>query len=225
MLFKQLLAAEAIDVCQIDSCRLAGINEILAVLLMSAKKGVIVCPHAGGVGLTNYVVHCASRFPPSLAGLLNLRRARSSAHDAGSRSQCPSSTTSASRAPRSATFSSASASLFSSHLDSELELTLLFCTRTGTSRTCTSTLSTRLRSTSGASTTCAPLPLARPSLAPPRTDPRRPRPSSLRPQVPLDPTEGYSIGMHAESKATYVYPHGKYWSTAGQDKVKANATA
>jgi len=31
--------------------------------------------------------------------------------------------------------------------------------------------------------------------------------------------------MHAESKATYVYPHGKYWSTAGQDKVKANATA
>lgn len=62
MLFKQLLAADAIDVCQIDSCRLAGINEILAVLLMAAKKGVPVCPHAGGVGLTNYVVHCAS--PP-----------------------------------------------------------------------------------------------------------------------------------------------------------------
>ena len=78
---------------------------------MSAKKGVIVCPHAGGVGLTNYVVHCASRSPPSLAGLLNLRRARTSAHDAASRSQCPSSTTSASRAPRSATSSSASASL------------------------------------------------------------------------------------------------------------------
>ncbi|GAA5981737.1 hypothetical protein JCM10908_004582 [Rhodotorula pacifica] len=57
MCFKQLLAAEAIDVCQIDSCRLAGINEILAVLLMSAKMGVPVCPHAGGVGLTNYVVH------------------------------------------------------------------------------------------------------------------------------------------------------------------------
>ena len=59
MCFKQLLAAEAIDVCQIDSCRLAGINEILAVLLMAAKKGVRVCPHAGGVGLTNYVIHCA----------------------------------------------------------------------------------------------------------------------------------------------------------------------
>lgn len=57
MVFKQLLAAKAIDVCQIDSCRLAGVNEILGVLLMAAKKGVPVCPHAGGVGLTNYVVH------------------------------------------------------------------------------------------------------------------------------------------------------------------------
>lgn len=57
MIFKQLLQAESIDVCQIDSCRLAGINEILAVLLMSAKAGVPVCPHAGGVGLCEMVIH------------------------------------------------------------------------------------------------------------------------------------------------------------------------
>ncbi|BGP15883.1 hypothetical protein JCM10213v2_003875 [Rhodosporidiobolus nylandii] len=57
MVFKQLLQAEAIDVCQIDSCRLAGVNEILAVLLMAAKFGVPVCPHAGGVGLCNMVIH------------------------------------------------------------------------------------------------------------------------------------------------------------------------
>jgi L-fuconate dehydratase len=50
MIFKQLLQLEAIDVCQIDSCRLAGVNEILSVLMMSAKFGVPVCPHAGGVG-------------------------------------------------------------------------------------------------------------------------------------------------------------------------------
>ncbi|KAK1924728.1 putative mandelate racemase/muconate lactonizing enzyme [Papiliotrema laurentii] len=57
MVFKQLLQLDAIDVCQIDSCRLSGVNEILAVLLMSAKFGVPVCPHAGGVGLCEYVIH------------------------------------------------------------------------------------------------------------------------------------------------------------------------
>ena len=56
MIFKQLLQLDAIDVCQIDSCRLAGVNEILSVLLMSKKFGVPVCPHAGGVGLCEYVV-------------------------------------------------------------------------------------------------------------------------------------------------------------------------
>jgi L-fuconate dehydratase len=56
MTFKQLLQAEAIDVCQIDSCRLGGVSEVLAVLLMSAKFGIPVCPHAGGVGLCEYVV-------------------------------------------------------------------------------------------------------------------------------------------------------------------------
>ncbi|KAH9946871.1 enolase C-terminal domain-like protein [Amylocystis lapponica] len=57
MVFKQLLQAEAIDVCQIDSCRLAGVSEVLSVLLMAAKFGVTVCPHAGGVGLCEYVIH------------------------------------------------------------------------------------------------------------------------------------------------------------------------
>lgn len=57
MVFKQLLQAEAIDVCQIDSCRLAGVSEVLSVLLMSAKFGIPVCPHAGGVGLCEYVIH------------------------------------------------------------------------------------------------------------------------------------------------------------------------
>jgi len=57
MIFKQLLQAEAIDVCQIDSCRLAGVSEVLSVLLMAAKFGVPVCPHAGGVGLCEYVIH------------------------------------------------------------------------------------------------------------------------------------------------------------------------
>ncbi|XP_006463191.1 hypothetical protein AGABI2DRAFT_186852 [Agaricus bisporus var. bisporus H97] len=57
MVFKQLLQAQAIDVCQIDSCRLAGVSEVLSVLLMAAKFGVVVCPHAGGVGLCEYVIH------------------------------------------------------------------------------------------------------------------------------------------------------------------------
>ncbi len=57
VMFKQLMQAEAIDVCQIDSCRVAGVNENLAILLLAAKFGVVVCPHAGGVGLCEYVQH------------------------------------------------------------------------------------------------------------------------------------------------------------------------
>lgn len=59
IVFKQLLQAEAISFCQIDACRLAGVNEVLAVLLMAKKFGVPVCPHAGGVGLSEYVQHLA----------------------------------------------------------------------------------------------------------------------------------------------------------------------
>jgi len=59
VIFKQLLQAKAISFCQIDSCRLAGVNEVLTVILMAAKFGVPVCPHAGGVGLCEYVQHLA----------------------------------------------------------------------------------------------------------------------------------------------------------------------
>ncbi|MFT4054345.1 MAG: L-fuconate dehydratase [Novosphingobium sp.] len=57
VLFKQFIMRGAIDVVQIDSCRIGGVNEILAVLLMAAKHGLPVCPHAGGVGLCEYVQH------------------------------------------------------------------------------------------------------------------------------------------------------------------------
>ena len=62
VIFKQLLQAEAIDYCQIDACRLGGVNEVLAVLLLAAKFDVPVCPHAGGLGLCEYVQHlCVDR--------------------------------------------------------------------------------------------------------------------------------------------------------------------
>jgi L-fuconate dehydratase len=57
IIFKQLIMRGAIDVAQIDSCRLGGVNEILAVMLMAAKYNLPVCPHAGGVGLCEYVQH------------------------------------------------------------------------------------------------------------------------------------------------------------------------
>jgi L-fuconate dehydratase len=57
VLFKQLFQAEAIDFCQLDSARLASVNEILAVYLMAKRFGVPVCPHAGGVGLCELVQH------------------------------------------------------------------------------------------------------------------------------------------------------------------------
>ena len=59
ILFKQFLQSGAIGVCQIDSCRVGGVNEVLAILLLAAKFGVPVCPHAGGVGLCEYVQHLA----------------------------------------------------------------------------------------------------------------------------------------------------------------------
>lgn len=57
VMFKQFFQAQAIDVCQLDSCRLGGVNEVLAVLLMAAKFDIPVCPHAGGVGLSEHVQH------------------------------------------------------------------------------------------------------------------------------------------------------------------------
>jgi L-fuconate dehydratase len=58
-MFKQIMQADAIDICQIDSCRLAGVNENLAVLLLAVKFDIPVSPHAGGVGLCESVQHLA----------------------------------------------------------------------------------------------------------------------------------------------------------------------
>ena len=57
ILFKQFIMRGALDVVQLDNCRLGGLNEVLAVLLMAAKYDLPVCPHAGGVGLCEYVQH------------------------------------------------------------------------------------------------------------------------------------------------------------------------
>lgn len=57
VMFKQFLEADALQICQIDSARVGGVNENLAIILMAAKFGVPVCPHAGGVGLCEYVQH------------------------------------------------------------------------------------------------------------------------------------------------------------------------
>jgi len=59
VMFKQLLQAGALDVVQIDACRVGGVNENVAILLLAAKHGVPVCPHAGGVGLCELVRHLA----------------------------------------------------------------------------------------------------------------------------------------------------------------------
>lgn len=73
VIFKQLLQASAISFCQIDSCRLGGINENLAVILMAAKFGVPVCPHAGGVGLCELVQHLSMFDYIAVTGTLERR--------------------------------------------------------------------------------------------------------------------------------------------------------
>jgi L-fuconate dehydratase len=59
IMFKQMLENKAIQICQIDACRVSGVNENLAIMLLAAKFGVRVCPHAGGVGLCEVVQHLA----------------------------------------------------------------------------------------------------------------------------------------------------------------------
>lgn len=60
VIFKQLIVSGAIDVCQIDACRMGGVNEVLAVLLIAAKYGVPIVPHSGGVGLPEYTQHLST---------------------------------------------------------------------------------------------------------------------------------------------------------------------
>jgi L-fuconate dehydratase len=73
VIFKQLLQAGAIAACQVDACRLAGVNEVVAVLLLAAKFGVPVCPHAGGVGLCELVVHLSAFDYVAVSGSLEGR--------------------------------------------------------------------------------------------------------------------------------------------------------
>ncbi len=73
VIFKQLFQAGAIDVCQIDACRVGGVNEVLPIILMAAKFGIPVCPHAGGVGLCEYVQHLAVFDFVSVSGSLENR--------------------------------------------------------------------------------------------------------------------------------------------------------
>jgi L-fuconate dehydratase len=60
VMFKQFMQADAMAFCQLDACRVAGVNEAVAVLLLAAKFGIPVCPHAGGVGLCEYVQHLSA---------------------------------------------------------------------------------------------------------------------------------------------------------------------
>jgi L-fuconate dehydratase len=60
VMFKQFLQSGALGFCQVDACRVASVNEVLAILLLAAEFGVPVCPHAGGVGLCELVVHLAA---------------------------------------------------------------------------------------------------------------------------------------------------------------------
>jgi L-fuconate dehydratase len=73
IVFKQLLQAEAVDVVQIDAARVAGVNENIAILLLAAKFGVPVCPHAGGVGLCELVQHLAMFDYVAVSGTLEDR--------------------------------------------------------------------------------------------------------------------------------------------------------
>ena len=73
VIFKQLLQAEAVDVVQIDASRVGGVNENLAILLLAAKFGIPVCPHAGGVGLCELVQHLAMFDYVAVSGTLDGR--------------------------------------------------------------------------------------------------------------------------------------------------------
>ena len=73
VMFKQFLQAGAMDFCQIDSCRVGGVNELLAIILMASKFRVPVCPHAGGVGLCEYVQHLSMFDFVSVSGTMENR--------------------------------------------------------------------------------------------------------------------------------------------------------
>ncbi|KAL2114248.1 hypothetical protein VUR80DRAFT_10035 [Thermomyces stellatus] len=72
VIFKQLIMTGAIDVCQIDACRLGGVNEVLAVLLIAKKYGVPIVPHSGGVGLPEYTQHLSTIDYVAVSGKLSV---------------------------------------------------------------------------------------------------------------------------------------------------------
>ncbi|MEO0497967.1 MAG: L-fuconate dehydratase [Pseudomonadota bacterium] len=74
VMFKQFITTGAIDVVQIDSCRMGGLNEVLAVMLMAAKYELPVWPHAGGVGLCEYVQHMSMIDYVAICGEKDSRR-------------------------------------------------------------------------------------------------------------------------------------------------------
>ncbi|XP_035828249.1 mitochondrial enolase superfamily member 1 isoform X2 [Aplysia californica] len=80
VMFKQFLASGAMQFCQIDSCRLGGVSENLAVILMAKKFGVPVCPHGGGVGLCEYIQHLSVFDYISVSGSLDNRMTEYTAH-------------------------------------------------------------------------------------------------------------------------------------------------
>ena len=80
VVFKQLLLLEAIGYCQVDACRLGGVNEALAVILHAAKYGVPVCPHTGGVGLGELHQHLSFFDYICLGGELEARFVESTDH-------------------------------------------------------------------------------------------------------------------------------------------------
>ncbi|MGI9541887.1 MAG: L-fuconate dehydratase [Cyclobacteriaceae bacterium] len=73
IIFKQLMQAGAMDICQIDSCRVGGVNELLAIMLMAAKFEIPVCPHAGGVGLCEQVQHLSMIDYVAISGTMESR--------------------------------------------------------------------------------------------------------------------------------------------------------
>ena len=74
VMFKQLLQAGGLDIMQIDACRVAGVNENIANLLLAAKFGVPVCPHAGGVRLCEIVQHLSMFDYVAVSGTADGRR-------------------------------------------------------------------------------------------------------------------------------------------------------
>jgi L-fuconate dehydratase len=80
IMFKQFMASGALQVCQLDSCRLGGVNEVMAVLLLAERFSIPVCPHAGGVGLCEYVQHISMIDYVCVSGTLDDRVAEYSDH-------------------------------------------------------------------------------------------------------------------------------------------------